>query len=157
MVGGDGVGADGSRPPSMGLLDGGGIRGLSELCILREIMNHLKYKLKLDKSPLPADYFDLIDGTSTGGYCTISMPFTLPSLTKAARLIPLLLGRLRFSVSDALDLYGELAKKVFGQKRRYLRDGTFDPVHLEQTVKHCITEALGNGHEEDTMLDPKDV
>ena len=49
------------------LLDGGGIRGLSELCILREIMNRLKYKLKLDKSPIPAEYFDLIGGTSTGG------------------------------------------------------------------------------------------
>ena len=71
-------------------------------------------------------------------------------------MISLLLGRLRLSASDALDLYSELAKKVFGQKRRYLRDGTFDPDHLEQAVKHCITKALGDGHEEDTMLDPKD-
>jgi hypothetical protein len=68
----------------------------------------------------------------------------------------LLLGRLRFSASDALDLYGELAKEVFGQKKRYLRDGTFDPSYLEQAVKRCITKALGEGHEDDTMLDPKD-
>jgi hypothetical protein len=67
----------------------------------------------------------------------------------------LLLGRLRFSASDALDLYGELAKEVFGQKRRYLRDGTFDPRDLEKAVKRCITKGLGSGHEEDTMLDPK--
>ncbi len=77
------------------------------------------------------------------------------SLSKTARLISLLLGRLRFSASDALDLYGELAKEVFGQKRCYLRDGTFDPKHLEQAVKRCIIKALGSGHEEDTMLDPK--
>jgi hypothetical protein len=81
---------------------------------------------------------------------------TPPSLTKAARLISLLLGRLGLSASDALDLYGELAKDVFGQKKRYLREGAFDPSHLEQAVKRCITKALGNGHEEDTMLDPKD-
>jgi hypothetical protein len=84
-------------------------------------------------------------------YATFSV-----SLTKAVRLISLLLGRLRFSASDALDLYGELAKEVFGQKKRYLRDSTFDPSYLEQAVKHCITKALGEGHEEDTMLDPKD-
>ena len=54
-------------------IDGGGIRGLSELCILREIMNRLKYKLKLDELPIPAEYFDLIGGTSTGGYITVSI------------------------------------------------------------------------------------
>jgi patatin-like phospholipase/acyl hydrolase len=49
------------------IIDGGGIRGLSELCILKEIMNRIKFQLKLKEEPIPANYFDLIGGTSTGG------------------------------------------------------------------------------------------
>lgn len=49
-------------------LDGGGIRGLSELLVLEEIMNRIKYDLDEDDDLLPADFFDLIGGTSTGGY-----------------------------------------------------------------------------------------
>ena len=47
--------------------DGGGIRGLSELIIIEELMERIKWKEKLDKTPTPADYFDLNGGTSTGG------------------------------------------------------------------------------------------
>ncbi len=48
--------------------DGGGIRGLSELVVLEEIMNRIKHDLNADEDLLPADFFDLIGGTSTGGY-----------------------------------------------------------------------------------------
>lgn len=48
-------------------LDGGGIRGLSELIILEELMERIKWIEKLPQVPIPADYFDLIGGTSTGG------------------------------------------------------------------------------------------
>jgi patatin-like phospholipase/acyl hydrolase len=51
--------------------DGGGIRGLSELIILEEIMERIKGKGKLTRVPIPADRFDLIGGTSTGGYVVI--------------------------------------------------------------------------------------
>ena len=57
--------------------DGGGIRGLSELLIIKEIMHRLMVaentKRASDGQPLltslprPCDYFDLIGGTSTGG------------------------------------------------------------------------------------------
>jgi patatin-like phospholipase/acyl hydrolase len=49
-------------------LDGGGIRGLSELIIIEELMERIKWNERLPKVPIPADYFDLIGGTSTGGY-----------------------------------------------------------------------------------------
>lgn len=48
-------------------VDGGGIRGLSELVVLEEIMNRIKHDLDSDEDLLPADFFDLIGGTSTGG------------------------------------------------------------------------------------------
>jgi patatin-like phospholipase/acyl hydrolase len=48
-------------------IDGGGIRGISELLILGEIMHRVKRKEGLRHDPLPADYFDMIYGTSTSG------------------------------------------------------------------------------------------
>lgn len=48
-------------------LDGGGIRGLSELLIIEEIMKRIQHQSKLQHVPRPAEYFDLIGGTSTGG------------------------------------------------------------------------------------------
>jgi hypothetical protein len=47
--------------------DGGGIRGVSELLILHEIMVRIQADQKLDKLPRPCEYFHLIGGTSTGG------------------------------------------------------------------------------------------
>ena len=44
-------------------LDGGGVRGLSTLMILKELME----KINPDSPPKPRDYFDMIGGTSTGG------------------------------------------------------------------------------------------
>jgi len=61
-------------------LDGGGVRGLSSLLILREIMEEIQRQSGTPDTPLPCDYFDLIGGTSTGG------------------LIAIMLGRLRMVV-----------------------------------------------------------
>lgn len=44
-------------------LDGGGVRGMSILRILEELMR----KVDPDNPPKPCDYFDMIGGTSTGG------------------------------------------------------------------------------------------
>ena len=57
------------------MLDGGGIRGLASLLILEAIMNEVR-KVERSKDselhrcrlPLPCDYFELVGGTSTGGY-----------------------------------------------------------------------------------------
>lgn len=50
-------------------LDGGGVRGLSTLYILKRIMDRLNDKRKLTSLPQvkPCEVFDLIGGTSTGG------------------------------------------------------------------------------------------
>jgi hypothetical protein len=44
-------------------LDGGGVRGLSALMIIEQLME----KVNPDAPPKPCDYFDMIGGTSTGG------------------------------------------------------------------------------------------
>jgi patatin-like phospholipase/acyl hydrolase len=50
-------------------LDGGGVRGLSTLYILKSIMDRLNgERKKSDLPPVkPCEVFDLIGGTSTGG------------------------------------------------------------------------------------------
>ena len=52
------------------LLDAGGIRGLSALILLHDIMKMIQYQQQLDETPLPCDYFDPICGTGTGGCVT---------------------------------------------------------------------------------------
>jgi patatin-like phospholipase/acyl hydrolase len=48
-------------------LDGGGVRGLSTLMILEELME----KINPDSPPKPCDYFDMIGGTRTGGWVIV--------------------------------------------------------------------------------------
>jgi patatin-like phospholipase/acyl hydrolase len=44
-------------------LDGGGVRGLSALIILGQLVD----TIDPETPPKPCDYFDIIGGTSTGG------------------------------------------------------------------------------------------
>jgi hypothetical protein len=47
---------------------------MSELLILQEIMQRIQYKENLGSVPLPCEYFDMIGGTSTGGFVTVISP-----------------------------------------------------------------------------------
>jgi patatin-like phospholipase/acyl hydrolase len=58
--GGDG---DGTKGLCLLSLDGGGVRGLSTLVILDELMR----KINPNSPPKPCEIFDMIGGTSTGG------------------------------------------------------------------------------------------
>jgi patatin-like phospholipase/acyl hydrolase len=69
----------GVQPLKILSLDGGGVRGIATLYLLRGLMHQIA--LSTDQNPeslRPCDYFDLIAGTSTGG------------------LIAIMLGRLRY-------------------------------------------------------------
>ncbi|KFY53432.1 hypothetical protein V496_07587 [Pseudogymnoascus sp. VKM F-4515 (FW-2607)] len=122
-----------NRPLRLLSLDGGGIRGISELVILEEIMHRVGRVLKVE-TPLPADYFDMICGTSTGG------------------LIAILLGRLRLSVPEAIDRYRVLAKQVFSERKYRVQDGTFKASKLEAAIKETIEWKLGEGKAETKMF-----
>ncbi|KAJ7830374.1 FabD lysophospholipase-like protein [Mycena leptocephala] len=107
-------------------LDGGGIRGLSMLIILEDLMWKLKVAEDLPDVPCPCDYFDLICGTSTGG------------------LIALMLGRLRMSVKDAVKAYGELSKEVFSDVKSQGSDGRFKASKLEKAIKGIVEPRGGD-------------
>ncbi|KAF2808823.1 FabD/lysophospholipase-like protein [Mytilinidion resinicola] len=127
------------RPLRLLALDGGGVRGLSELLILQEVMRRIQHAKKLDEEPLPCEYFDLIGGTSTGG------------------LIALLLGRLKLSAESAKNAYLELAGTVFSKKQWKLIDGgAFKASSLKEAIRQEVEQALGQGSKDARMIDPED-
>ncbi|KAI9775931.1 MAG: hypothetical protein M1839_000720 [Geoglossum umbratile] len=76
-------------------LDGGGIRGLSSLIILKHLMKRVNPR----SPPKPCEYFSLIGGTSTGG------------------IIAIMLGRLQMDIDTCIDVYIKLSSAVFQPKR----------------------------------------
>ena len=128
-------------------LDGGGVRGLSSLMVLEDLMENIAEEEKRlglrprsDETRLkPCDYFDLIGGTSTGG------------------IIAVLLGRLRLDCRQCIDIYTELAEeifkndrvlKVFGSKIA-LSSNRFSGVVLEKAIKKALVKL---NYEEDELM-----
>ncbi|CAE7067064.1 unnamed protein product [Rhizoctonia solani] len=127
---------DSARPLRILSLDGGGVRGLSSLIIFREFIARLEKEPGATKPIIPADFFDLIIGTSTGG------------------IMALLFGRLRMSVDEVLDMYQTLSKQVFHTGRistafhscaTLLKDGVpsmYDESKLEKLIKQTIAKRI---------------
>ena len=120
-------------------VDGGGVRGISELRILQIIMDRVKARLDLPDDaddPLPCEYFQLIGGTSTGG------------------LIAIMLSRLRMTAAEAAEQYIELARQIFGpqnQKSRF-QDGRFKATTLEEAVKKVVALRAGASNTGTSMI-----
>ncbi|KAL1835370.1 hypothetical protein VTJ49DRAFT_6917 [Mycothermus thermophilus] len=117
-------------------LDGGGVRGLSSLMILRRLME----TVDPDAPPKPCDYFDMIGGTSTGG------------------LIAIMLGRLRMTVDECIDAYTTLSDRVFEKQTHRVTikgklQGRFDSAELERAVKTILVK---RGLDEDALLNDPD-
>ncbi|KDQ55406.1 hypothetical protein JAAARDRAFT_195785 [Jaapia argillacea MUCL 33604] len=114
-------------------LDGGGIRGLSQLVILRELMDRVKSMSGLAEPPLPGEFFDLIGGTGTGG------------------LITLMLGPVCMSVAHAITTYCQMSEEVFSKTKWKGKDSTFKASKLEDFIKKIVAGRLGDS--EAQMLD----
>ncbi|MCJ1468429.1 hypothetical protein MMC07_007057 [Pseudocyphellaria aurata] len=104
-------------------LDGGGVRGLSSLAILKrllEIVNPVA-------PPKPCEYFDMIGGTSTGG------------------LIAIMLGRLEMTIDECIDAYVDMFDRLFQKRRRRITinghvQERFDTQELERSIREIIAE-----------------
>lgn len=102
-------------------LDGGGVRGLSSLAILKRLME----TINPDAPPKPCEYFDMIGGTSTGG------------------LIAIMLGRLEMNIDECIDAYVALFDRVFRKKRHRITingyvQGRFDTEELERSIREIV-------------------
>ncbi|EKG09902.1 Patatin/Phospholipase A2-related protein [Macrophomina phaseolina MS6] len=145
--------------PAILTLDGGGIRGYSSLLMVQQLMHEIaewERKLEMEEAAeaatrrkdgtstppmeprtfnedelLPCHYFDFMYGTSTGG------------------LIATMLGRLRMSVPQCLELYRQVGDNLFGKRRSVLPLTTkYHHKPLESAVKeivrrHCKTHPNG--------------
>lgn len=113
-------------------LDGGGVRGLSSLYILKQLME----TISIQNPPKPCDYFDMIGGTSTGG------------------LIAIMLGRLHMGVDECIVAYETIAPKIFAKVHHRLNlkgkvQGRFDHLAIEEAVKELLRKC---GLREDELL-----
>ncbi|QRV73665.1 patatin-like phospholipase protein [Ceratobasidium sp. AG-Ba] len=115
--------------------DGGGIRGLSSLLILKEVMARIQRIEGLSEPPLPWRYFDMITGTSTGG------------------LIAIMLGRLRMSVDEAIACYTLLSERIFSETKHKWQDGRFKTSNLERTIKQIVHDHTADRDEDTRMSD----
>ncbi|MCJ1359494.1 MAG: hypothetical protein MMC33_009496 [Icmadophila ericetorum] len=117
-----------TRAPSKGglkmlCLDGGGVRGLASLYLLRQLLGYVG-------NPRPCEFFDVIGGTSTGG------------------LIAILLGRLCLSIDNCIETFAIMMDTIFKKKHSMVRSivtnqvqPRFDAAILEQAFKRVISDA----------------
>ncbi|PPR04505.1 hypothetical protein CVT24_013111 [Panaeolus cyanescens] len=117
-------------------VDGGGVRGISALHTIKALMG----KLTGDPNAKPCEYFDMMAGTSTGG------------------IIALMLGRLRMTVDQCIDVYNELSSKIFvggimSQAGSVSTTGAlYSSQVLEDAIKGIVKEQTGDP--DAPMLDP---
>ncbi|CAE6433136.1 unnamed protein product [Rhizoctonia solani] len=104
--------------------DGGGVPGLSSLIILYELMKRVQVQLDLPEVPKPCEMFDIIAGTGTGG------------------LIAILLGRLGLQVEDAIEMYQQIVKDTFSQ-RKLSGEETFKTTKLENAIIRVLERYTG--------------
>ncbi|KAF1948916.1 hypothetical protein CC80DRAFT_497906 [Byssothecium circinans] len=126
-------------------LDGGGVRGLSTLYILKGLMARLNHERQSHRLPpvKPCEVFDLIGGTSTGGYV---VGFVVAKISYHDSLIAIMLGRLEMDVDGCITAYSKLMKTVFGEESSWLpisRTGKvkarFDSGKLKGAVEDVIS------------------
>ncbi|KAF8856400.1 FabD/lysophospholipase-like protein [Acephala macrosclerotiorum] len=124
-------------------LDGGGVRGLSTLLIVKALMAKVNAERKKDGQPYvkPCELFDLIGGTSTGG------------------IIAIMLGRLEMDVDDCIEAYTSMFQTIFGKKGLPVNmwgkiKGRFDSTVLEECIRKILkgrglsdAEPLNDGKE----------
>lgn len=119
----------GDRPLRVLSLDGGGVRGLSALYILRDVMNKTAPEKK------PCEIFDMIAGTSAGG------------------LIAIMLGRLEMTVDECITEYETLSRTIFAKYKfgdKLMQGGRleatgarYDSSILENAFKEFVGKKLG--------------
>jgi hypothetical protein len=107
------------------------VRGYSMLIIIQELMHRTYVECegrapRRDQIPKPADHFDLICGTGTGG------------------LIAIMLGRLRLDLETCKEVYVRMTRKVFETDKTIAgipyKSTLFKASKLEEAIRECVRE-----------------
>ena len=118
------------KPRKMLALDGGGIRGILTLQILKEIETQLSRSAGTGKSFRLCDYFDFVGGTSTGAIIAAAIARGL-------------------SVDEIISFYEEFGHEVF-KKRRW---GIWESLYGDGALAKKLQEVYGAN----TTLVPDDL
>ncbi|KAH7339460.1 hypothetical protein B0J17DRAFT_716483 [Rhizoctonia solani] len=108
-------------------IDGGGIRGLSSLIVLQEIMLRVE-SANGGRQVHPYEHFDMIAGTGTGGVSAC------------------MLGRLRMPVQTAIEEYIKMMGRVFTDKK-LVGSTVYKGTKLEEALKAMVRGATGSEDE----------
>ena len=108
----------GPGPKRILALDGGGIRGILTVQLLKRIEKLVRERTGNDKAVL-ADYFDLIGGTSTGAIIAAALALGWP-------------------VERIEKLYLKLGNSIF--KSRFFRKGLLTPKFSAKPVKKALAD-----------------
>jgi hypothetical protein len=73
------------------------------------------------------------------------------------RLIALMLGRLRLTIDEAIEQYGQFARYAFSDKKWKGQDGTFKATKLEEIIKKIVKTYGVRGSADERMMDLKPV
>ncbi|KAK0638483.1 acyl transferase/acyl hydrolase/lysophospholipase [Cercophora newfieldiana] len=112
------------RPLRVLSLDGGGIRGISSILILENLMEKIREVKGLKSVPRPCEYFDLIGGTSTGG------------------IIAIMLGRLGMTATECVRAYTELAQQAFTPKKTTILPASPAGAYSAKALESAIMKAV---------------
>ncbi|KAH7339766.1 acyl transferase/acyl hydrolase/lysophospholipase, partial [Rhizoctonia solani] len=95
-------------------------------------MKRVQSQLDLPETPKPCEVFDMIAGTGTGGVAAI------------------LLGRLGLQVEDAIEVYQQIVRDAFSEKK-LTGEGAFKTTNLENAITRVVE--LYTGRKDTPMLD----
>lgn len=124
------------------------MRGYSMLIIIQELMHRTFVEIegkapRRDQIPKPADHFDLIIGTGTGG------------------LIAIMLGRLRLDLETCKEVYVRMTRKVFETDKTIAgipyRSTLFKASKLEEAIRECVREHTIFENEGNDGEEPEEV
>jgi hypothetical protein len=116
------------------------------LIIIQELMHRTYVEIegkapRRDQIPKPADHFDLICGTGTGG------------------LIAIMLGRLRLDLETCKEVYVRMTRKVFETDKTIAgipyRSTLFKASKLEEAIRECVQEHTIFANEGNDGIEPE--
>jgi len=110
-------------------IDGGGVRGIMETVILREIEKTIREKTK-NKNVNLAYYFDVVSGASTGGI--ISAILTCPDNR----------GNYKYDCNDAFNFYNNHLYEIFNKSKRTF--GVFTYKYCEKALEKYLDRYFGD-------------
>ncbi|CAE6404098.1 unnamed protein product [Rhizoctonia solani] len=110
-------------------IDGGGVRGLSSLLLLQEIMLRVQRHEGRNTPVKPCDYFDVIAGVGTGAISAC------------------MLGRLNMPLDGAIESLERLMTDIFSGGKKLFGQGAFKTTKLKEAVIKVIREANKNTNE----------